>query len=218
MLALALMLTSAVAAEPIAGRASVTDGDTIEIGETKIRLHGIDAPESAQICQDGDGKDYRCGQVAALALADRIGAAPVSCEPRETDRYGRIVAVCRKGSEDLNAWMAAQGHAIAFRRYSEDYVQAETTAKALKRGIWAGTFQEPSDWRKARRAAGEDTAPAPTTACLQIKGNISAKGDRIYHLPGTSSYAKTRIKESAGERMFCSEDEAKAAGWRPSRG
>ncbi len=224
-MAAVLCLTApALAAEPITGRPSVTDGDTVVIRDTRIRLHGIDAPESAQTCQDAAGKDYRCGQIAALALADRIGQAAVTCEPRDTDRYGRTVAVCRKGREDLNAWMVRRGHAIAYRRYAEDYVPAEAEAKASKRGIWAGTFQDPQDWRRERRAGGAETkpeaAPAATAAAggCQIKGNISAKGEKIYHLPGSSSYAKTRISEASGERMFCSEEEAKAAGWRPPRG
>jgi endonuclease YncB( thermonuclease family) len=210
---------SALAVEPIVGRASVTDGDTVVIRDIRIRLHGIDAPESAQTCQDATGKDYRCGQAAALALSDRIGQSPISCEPRDTDRYGRTVAVCRKGGEDLNAWMVAQGHAIAYRRYSPDYVAAEANAKAAKRGVWAGTFQEPTDYRKAKRSGGEEPAPAAVAAggCA-IKGNISAKGDKIYHVPGTRDYERTRIKEADGERMFCSEDEAKAAGWRAPRG
>ena len=105
----ALLATSAHAAEPITGRAFVTDGDTVVIHGTRIRLYGIDAPESAQACQDAAGKSYRCGQKAALALADQIGEAPIACEPRDTDRYGRTMAVCRKGSEDLNAWMVDQG-------------------------------------------------------------------------------------------------------------
>lgn len=101
-LALIVLAGPALAAEPIVGRPSVTDGDTLVIQGTKIRLHGIDAPESAQTCQDGARKPYRCGQKAALALADKIGQGTVSCEPRDTDRYGRTVAVCRLGSEDLN--------------------------------------------------------------------------------------------------------------------
>ncbi len=218
--------TSAVAADPITGRPSVTDGDTLVIRDTRIRLHGIDAPESAQTCQDAAGKEYRCGQAAALALADHIGQASVVCESRDTDRYGRTVSVCRKGHEDLNAWMVRQGHAIAYRRYSTDYVAAEVEAKSAKRGIWAGTFQEPQDWRRDQRTGGAETrpemAPTPpassTASGCQIKGNISAKGEKIYHLPGSPSYAKTRIKEADGERMFCSEDEAKAAGWRAPRG
>ncbi|MCJ2108470.1 thermonuclease family protein [Methylobacterium sp. E-041] len=120
----------AFAAEPIVGRASVTDGDTVVIQGTRIRLFGIDAPESAQVCEDAAGKEYRCGQVAALALSDRIGEAPISCEPRDTDCYGRTLAICRKSLEDLNAWMVAQGHAVAFRRYSSEYVGQEAQARA----------------------------------------------------------------------------------------
>ena len=222
---IALRATPALAAEPIVGRASVTDGDTVVIHGTRIRLHGIDAPESAQLCQDAAGKDYRCGQRAALALADRIGEAPISCEPRDTDRYGRTVAVCRKGGEDLNAWMVEQGLATAYQRYSRDYVQAETTARSLKRGLWAGTFDPPSDWRRGKRANGIETRPemekrpeppaAPAQASCTIKGNISRKGDRIYHVPGSRDYERTVITESTGERMFCSEAEAEKAGWRP---
>lgn len=214
---LALTLPAA-AAEPIMGRASVVDGDTLDVRGTRIRLHGIDAPESAQLCQDRAGKDYRCGQAAALALADRIGEATVSCEPRDVDRYGRTVAVCRRGGEDLNGWLVGQGHAVAYRRYSLDYVGQEATAKAARLGIWAGTFDEPSAWRKSKREAGAASRPAevPADGCA-IKGNISRKGERIYHLPGGRDYAKVVISAKTGERMFCTEDEARAAGWRAAR-
>ncbi|KAB1069280.1 thermonuclease family protein [Methylobacterium planeticum] len=217
----------ALAVEPISGRASVTDGDTLVIRDTKIRLHGIDAPESAQVCQDAGGKDYRCGQKAALALSDKIGEATISCEPRDTDRYGRTVAVCRKGSEDLNGWMVAQGYATAYRRYSQDYVQAEGEARTRKRGIWAGTFDPPSDWRRAKRAGGLETrpempkvpepAPAAPPASCKIKGNINAKGNKIYHEPGSRDYERTRINESKGEKWFCSPADAVKEGWRPAR-
>ena len=212
-----LLLTSPAPAEPIIGRAFVSDGYTLDIRGTRIRLHGIDAPGSGQTCKDAAGKDYRCGQAAALALADRIGTRVVTCDPREVDRYGRVVAVCRIAGEDLNAWMAREGHAVAYRRYAEDYVNAELTAKALRQGIWAGTFQDPSEWRRARRAGGDEARPetvkppAGKSGCT-IKGNISAGGERIYHLPGSRDYERTRVNDRAGERMFCSEDEAKAAG------
>lgn len=217
-----LLLTTPALAEPIVGRATVIDGDTLEVRGTRIRLHGIDAPESGQTCKDGDGKTYRCGHTAALALAGRIGQRLVTCEPRETDQYGRVVAVCRTSAGDLNAWMAGEGHAVAYRRYAEDYANAELTAKALRRGIWAGTFEEPSAWRRAKRAGGEDTRPERVTPPVgpsgcTIKGNISAGGERIYHLPSSRDYARTRVNDRAGERLFCSEDEAKAAGWRPAR-
>lgn len=221
-LALILLAAPAFAAEPITGRPSVTDGDTLVIRDTRIRLHGIDAPESAQTCQDKAGRDYRCGQAAALALAEHIGEATVTCEPRDTDQYGRTVSVCRKAAEDLNAWMVMQGHAIAYRRYSTDYVAQEQAARAARRGIWAGTFEEPSAWRRAQRGATRENQPDPVPShpalnCA-IKGNISRAGDKVYHLPGSRDYARTVIDERAGERMFCSEEEAKAAGWRSPRG
>ncbi len=138
------------AATEIAGTASVIDGDTIEVHGRRIRLHGIDAPESRQTCT-AEGKPYRCGQEAALALADKIGRRPVTCEQRDVDRYGRVVGVCRAGGEDLNRWMVAEGLALAYRRYSHDYVAAELAAQKAGRGIWRGEFEAPWDWRRAKR-------------------------------------------------------------------
>ena len=95
------------------GVASVIDGDTIEIHGTRIRLNGIDAPESGQLCQDARGTAWRCGQQAALALSDRIGRQVVSCQQTDTDRYGRVVADCFTGGENLNHWMVREGWALA---------------------------------------------------------------------------------------------------------
>lgn len=85
---LILFLATPALADPIVGRASVIDGDTLEVRGARIRLHGIDAPESAQACKDAAGKDYRCGQAAAPALSDHIDKHIVICDPRDTDRYG----------------------------------------------------------------------------------------------------------------------------------
>ena len=103
------MVVGAVAQDRIIGVTSVVDGDTIEIHGQRIRLFGIDAPESSQLCVRPTGERWRCGQQASLALADRIGRATVSCQHRDLDRYGRVVAVCFKGNEDLNRWMVANG-------------------------------------------------------------------------------------------------------------
>ena len=137
--------------DKLTGRASVIDGDTLEIHGQRIRLHGIDAPESGQTCADGTGRNYRCGQKAALALADKIGQRTVSCEQRDVDQYRRVVAICRAGQDNLNAWLVREGWAVAYRRFSKDYVQAEEEARGANRGIWAGAFTMPEEWRRSRR-------------------------------------------------------------------
>jgi endonuclease YncB( thermonuclease family) len=132
----------------VAGVASVIDADTIEIHGQRIRLHGIDAPESSQTCLDAGGRTWRCGQRAALALQDLIGRRTVTCDERDVDRYGRIVGRCLAGELDINGWLVAQGLALAYRRYSQDYVAAEDEARAAGRGMWAGTFEPPWEWRR----------------------------------------------------------------------
>ena len=141
-------LTPPVCAETISGTASVIDGDTIEIHGQRIRLHAIDAIESRQRCYLAGGKAWNCGKDAAFAFADRIGRAPVSCDVRDIDRYGRLVAVCSQGGEDLNAWMVANGWAVAYRRYGRDYVKHENRARTAGLGIWASKFMMPWDWRR----------------------------------------------------------------------
>ena len=130
-------------AAPIVGRASVIDGDTIEIHGQRIRLFGIDALEGRQTCTDEKGASYRCGQKAAQALDYRISDGVVTCEPKDRGRYGRVVAVCRVYGEDLSAWMTELGWALAFRRYSAQYIPAEELAQRRKAGMWSGQFVPP---------------------------------------------------------------------------
>ena len=75
----------------------------------------------------------------------------MACRRKDIDRYGRIVAVCWIGSDNLNAWMVWQGWAVAYRRFSTDYVLHEDAAKKARRGLWRGEFHMPWDWRSARR-------------------------------------------------------------------
>ena len=140
-----------VAQDRIIGVVSVIDGDTIEIHGQRIRLFGIDAPESSQLCIRVSGERWRCGQQASFALADRIGRASVSCRSRDIDRYGRVIAVCFKGSEDLSRWMVANGWTVAYRHYSEDYVPEEDAARRSRTNIWSGDFDLPWDWRAQHR-------------------------------------------------------------------
>ncbi len=149
--ALFAFVLPAESAPVIQGTASVIDGDTIEIRGERIRLDAIDAPESSQLCLDAAGNRYRCGQKSAFALADFIGRAVVSCHPKGRDRYKRTIAVCFKGETNLNAWMVTQGWAVAFRKYGIDYIGEEDQARLARRGIWAGSFEMPWDWRARKR-------------------------------------------------------------------
>src|SRR5688572_30056877 len=216
--------TTCVPQERLSGRADVTDGDSFEIGATRVRLFGIDAPEGRQSCTR-DGGDWACGNEAARKLRSLIGDRTVTCAQRDVDDYGRIVAVCRSGAADLAGEMARSGFAVAYRRYSSDYVDEENEARAAKRGIWGGGFAAPEVYRRSerneapapRRDVQPPPQPAPRDGCY-IKGNINGEGDRIYHVPSSSSYADTMIDGNKGERWFCTEAEARAAGWRAPRG
>ena len=218
LLAATLMLLALVVSGPayarIAGPATVTDGDSIRVSGSRIRLFGIDAPESQQTCVTG-GQRWRCGLSATRALRKVIAGRPVVCTERDRDGYGRIVAVCRAGGEDINAWMVAQGMAVAYTKYSRAYVGQQRSAKAARRGLWRGDFVTPWDWRRGKRLAA--AAPAAPVGECRIKGNISRSGTRIYHVPGGQHYARTKINTAKGERWFCTESEARAAGWRRAK-
>lgn len=213
MLALTLLLAAADAVA-FSGRAHVVDGDTLVVGPERVRLSGIDAPELSQRCSSAAGQ-VACGERAAAWLRERVEGRVVDCVQVDLDRYGRRVAVCRLQGSDLGGELVDAGWATAYRRYSLSYVDREQAARAAGRGLWSMRFEAPADYRRERRAATEQ--PPPSAACA-IKGNVSAGGERIYHLHGSRAYADVRIDVARGERWFCSEREAVAAGWRPVRG
>lgn len=135
-------------AETIAGRASVTDGDTLEIHGERIRLLDVDAPESRQTCARPDGSEWKCGQRAATALSDWIGTRIVTCEADRKDRCGRWLAQCMSGGEDMARWLASRGWAVPYRECKCEAIRkASEGAKSLQRGVWAGSFVMPWVWR-----------------------------------------------------------------------
>ena len=192
------------------GQIKVVDADTIIFNSEKIRLYGIDAPETKQYCYIGN-EAWPCGKQATEYLKNLlkdISPPSLYCEISSKDRYGRSIGVCYIEDKNINSNLVESGWALAYQQYSKDYINVEKLASKKKIGIWQGEFIEPWNWRKGMRIK-----QVKKIGC-QIKGNISSNGEKIYHLPNSKNYLKTKISTSKGERWFCSEKEAKANGWR----
>ena len=205
-----LVISSASQASEVTGKVvGITDGDTFTLltadkKQVKIRLAEIDAPES--------GQPY--GSKSKQVLSGLVFDKDVRIVVQTIDRYGRTVGRPYVGDLDISAEMIRMGAAWAYRDYLIDksLLTLESAAKAEKRGLWGLSEASVPPW-EWRRSGGQNATP---NGC-QIKGNINSKGDRIYHVPGSRSYGATKISESKGERWFCSEAEARAAGWRSPR-
>ena len=198
-------------AESLAGQATVIDGDTINISGTHVRLEGIDAPELSQSCARKLIGTWSCGTAATKALAKLIQGRRVDCESRGHDKYGRVLGVCFVDGRDINAEMVRSGLAWAFVKYSTTYVEVEAEARTLKVGVWQAETEPAWVFREKRWQTAETAAP---NGCA-IKGNVTAHG-HIYHMPWSPWYGKVQVEAAKGERWFCSEAEAKEAGWRPA--
>jgi succinoglycan biosynthesis protein ExoI len=152
LIAAALQLAQPAFAADIVGRASVIDGDTIEIHGARIRFDGIDAPESRQTCLDAAGRKYRCGQVSANALDTFLSVSqPIACRPTGKS-YERVVALCRRtDGADINRWLVASGYAIDWPKYSKGrYAAEQRRARAGRLGIWEGRFEPPCRFRRSK--------------------------------------------------------------------
>ena len=140
----------------IKGKATVVDGDTITINNTKIRFSGIDAPESyfyglTQYCEKPNGKIWACGKKATAALKKLIGKNDVECTDEGLDKYGRILSICYANGVDLQSEMVRSGMAVAYIRYSSRYENEMIEAMTNRAGIWSGDFLDPEDWRRQNR-------------------------------------------------------------------
>lgn len=207
-----LALPLVAEATEIAGPVRVIDGDTLDVGDTRVRLFGIDAPERGQPCTTMGGQNWACGDWATRQVQDRFDGRMARCAQLDKDRYGRAVARCQIEGQDIAQMLVKEGIAFAYRKYAQDYIADEEAAAAADRGLHDMDMQSPARYRITRVEGRLPLDPACT-----IKGNISRKGTRIYHMPGQAFYEKTSIRPAQGERWFCSEAQARASGWRRAR-
>jgi endonuclease YncB( thermonuclease family) len=220
-------------ASPIRGVPRVVDADTVYIGSTKIRFSGIDAPETEQICLDSAGKNWNCGIDAKQRLEEFSHGREWTCELSGQDVYGRSLGVCTVAGENVSRWLVRHGWALAFRRYSSEYVSDEDYAHEQKAGVWSGAFIAPWDWRhrnsstmilgaiavpsNAQRVLVKSPPSSPPTSQCLIKANLSSAPQCIYHVPGGRFYERLSMQPPSKRRWFCTEAEAEAAGCRKSK-
>ena len=205
-------------AKTIDGRAVAATGDVLRIGDTEVRLAGIEAPDMDQLCSGPGNRRWRCGRDARSALARTVRGGAVSCTVSGTDGGGREVGTCTIGNQDIAETLVREGHVFADTSYFSKYAAIEQDARAQKAGIWRGTAERPAEYRakaaERMKRAWEQAARSAPGGC-PIKGRI-ASGKKFYALPGSVDYARIRIRTNRGERWFCSEEEALAAGWKPA--
>ncbi len=145
--------------EALTARYTVNDGDSLEFNGERLRLRGIDAPELHQTCNDRYAMPYDCGRDAKRALQKLIGSSEIKCNLTSTDRYNRKLAYCTKGGLDINREMVRQGWAVAYTSLVSTYTLAEREARNERRGIWAGTFQSPEEYRSEHRRTSGSILP-----------------------------------------------------------
>src|SRR5580704_8799845 len=233
--ALVLMLPSSLAlAADITGVPKIREGDSIVIGATRIRIGGIDAPSTDQLCLNTKGERWTCGVAARDELIKHVGTKSWTCHSRTIDRRGRTVARCEVEGEDIQKWMVGSGWALAYVRVSKDYEADEKLAREAKAGMWQGAFIAPWDWRirnKKTAILGATKPPpnahaillasasggvAPSPDCT-IKGNVNGAGECIFHTRKSRWYAQIKMEISKGTRWFCSVEDAEAAGCRETK-
>ena len=156
----------------------IVDGDTLDVRGIRIRLSGIDAPESKQTCANAQHETYSCGEIATQKLRERIGDGSVSCTLDKQDRYERWLGTCTSDGTNLNQWMVKNGYALAYRRYSTQYLCEEAEAESKKRGLWSGTFIEPWRWRRGDRLPG-DRRESEGSEADGCPNTPRASGDRL---------------------------------------
>jgi endonuclease YncB( thermonuclease family) len=194
------------------GRAYATGADSLRVGGVSVKLSGIEAPEGEQRCGAGANR-WRCSAAAETALSRLVNGRRVSCSLSGSDAAGRRLGQCSVGEKDIGAELVRQGYAFADGGFLARYASQEREARAAKAGLWSGDAERPAAyraklWEEAKRRAPEG---------CPIKGQVSG-ASRTYVLPWSPDYDRVRVQKGRGERWFCSEQEAVAAGYKAPRG
>jgi endonuclease YncB( thermonuclease family) len=192
----------------LTGRAIAITGDLMRVDGALVRIGGVEAPESRQPCYRANGRRWNCASAAKSGLARVVRGRRVSCTPSGEESGGYVVADCRIGTTDVATALVQGGYVFAVRSLFSSLGSAEDAARAAKKGIWQGEIQRPQEWRDRLWADAKQEAP---DGC-PIKGVVRASS-KVYTLPWSADYERAKVRKEKGERWFCSEDEAKAAGF-----
>jgi endonuclease YncB( thermonuclease family) len=199
-----------VAVKPVEGRATALGGDVLRLQGQVFTLSGIEAPDRSQACVQGRNRRWKCGERAVSALETALRSGPVACTPRgAADAAGRLAATCTLAGEDLAARLVREGHVFAAAMTFGGYGVQESEARMKKAGLWSGNPERPAAYRARLWETAKKTSPE---GC-PIKGTVQA-GIRIFVQPWDSGYRRASVRANRGERWFCSEADAIAAGFR----
>jgi endonuclease YncB( thermonuclease family) len=220
-LATILLIASAPKArsEELVGVPRIVDGDTVVINGTKIRLQGIDAPETEQFCLDDKSHVATCGKGVRDRLIEKSAGRAWTCRVSGRDRFSRSLANCYVGDEDIQRWMVRSGFALAYRQYSHDYDADEDVAREARAGLWSGAFIAPWDWRhrnKSTEILGAVSVPIDSQKIL-LRPGVESTPSSIAVTPATSTITATHggcgSRGGPGYRLA----NGKCASWRHKR-
>ncbi|MGH1419178.1 MAG: thermonuclease family protein [Hyphomicrobiaceae bacterium] len=194
------------------GRAIALSGDTVRLARRKIKLDGIEAPAALQTCKNARSKSWRCGRAAKNLLAQLVRRRTLTCTSVGTTGDGLELAKCAtQRAPDIASVLVEKGAVFAEDTLFNDYATLQDKAREKRVGVWSGEALRPAEYRQAKWNAAKKARP---DGC-PIKGRVLRSG-RKYVLPWSPNYRRVRVRNSRGERWFCSEEEAVAAGWKPS--
>jgi endonuclease YncB( thermonuclease family) len=195
----------------VEGRAVALSGDMLRVARTTLRLSGIEAPADGQLCTSQRARRWRCDETAQAALSRLVRGERVMCTFAGSDDDGVRLATCHNGEKDIGAELVRSGHVFATEGLFAPYGSLELEAREAKVGVWDGEAVRPENYRAQKWEEAKRVAP---DGC-PIKGAVK-RGQRIYVLPWTRGYDRVRVSLDRGDRWFCSEEEAREAGWKPS--